>query len=168
MTNTINPADEALKEVQNEKAIDDQVNQALSLEKETAASDQIAETLANLQAIIERSANQLVDVETKLKEKRQMLKNIFDNDEKLAEAENKVATISKELKERKTEISNNSQAVSLKLQIGEVNQEKKEIEEALSNHLVNYHQLTGSTSFDTADGDQWDFSIRAKVHPRKN
>lgn len=168
MTNTINPADEALKEVQDEKAIDEQVNQALSLEKETAASDQIAETLANLQAIIERSANQLVDVETKLKEKRQMLKNIFDNDEKLAEAENKAANVSKELKERKTEISNNSQAVSLKLQIAEVNQEKKEIEEALSNHLVNYHQLTGSTSFDTADGDQWDFSIRAKVNPRKN
>lgn len=168
MSDNINPADEALKQVQTEKQVEDSVNQALDLEKEAAASDQLAETLANLQALIERHAHNLIDVESKLKEKRQMLKNVFDNDEKLSEVENTVAEASKALKERKTQITNDGQVVSLKLQIAEVNQEKKEIEEALSNHLVNYHQLTGSTSFDTADGDQWDFSIRAKVKPKKS
>ena len=138
-------------------------NEAFDIAKETADSNRIAETLSALQGIIERNAHELQNVEHELKEKRQMLKNIFDNDTTLHEAEEQAQTANKKAKERKTEISNNSQAVSLKLQIAEINQNKKEIEEALSNHLVNYHQLTGSTSFDTSDGDQWDFSIRAKV-----
>ena len=139
------------------------LTEAFDITKETADSNQIAETLAALQSVIERNANELKNVEHELKEKRQMLKNIFENDSQLAESEQVAQEASKKAKERKAEIQNNSQAVSLKLQIAEINQGKKEIEEALSNHLVNYHQLTGSTSFDTSDGDQWDFSIRAKV-----
>ena len=45
--------------------------------------------------------------------------------------------------------------------------QQKELEETLSNHLVNYHSLTHSNSFDTSDGDQWEFSITAKIKPRK-
>ena len=167
MSEGTNLAEEALKTVQEAEEIESQVDKALNIEKEAADSDQIAETLGNLQGIIERHARQLLDVETKLKEKRQMLKNIFENDEKLNEAETQASAAAQAMKERKAQVSNNSEAVTLKLQVAEINQEKKEIEEALSNHLVNYHQLTGSTSFDTTDGDQWDFSIRAKVKAKK-
>lgn len=144
-----------------------ELNQAFDIARETANSDQIAETLSALQAVIERNALELQNVEHELKEKRQMLKNIFENDSTLAEAEEKAIAASSEVKERKSKLQNDSQAVSLKLQIAESNQQKKEIEEALSNHLVNYHQLTGSTSFDTSDGDQWEFNIRAKVRAPK-
>jgi len=51
--------------------------------------------------------------------------------------------------------------------IGELKEQQKEIEETLSNHLINYHAMTNSKSFDTSDGDQWDFSIKAKIRPRK-
>ena len=57
--------------------------------------------------------------------------------------------------------------VRLKNDIGELNEQKKEIEEALSNHLVNYYQLTNSKSIDTSDGDQREFVIRAKIKPAK-
>lgn len=136
-------------------------------DQELADSDSLAETLASLQRVIERNAEQLDELGTKLKEKRQSLKNVFDNDSQLNEAQEQVATYSSQLKERKSKLQSDPQVTSLKVQIGEINEQKKEIEETLSNHLLNYYQLTNSTSFDTSDGDQWDFTVRAKVRPRK-
>jgi hypothetical protein len=75
----------------------------------------------------------------------------------------KAQVIEQELKEKKAKVTNDPKVVSLKLELAEIAQEKREIEETLSNHLVNYHQLTGSTSFDTSDGDQWEFKIQARV-----
>jgi DNA repair exonuclease SbcCD ATPase subunit len=138
-----------------------------TVKDELAASDQIAETLASLQTVIERNANEMSTLEKQLKEKREMLKNTMDNDQELAQAEAEVKKQSEAAKKRKADLSNQPQAVSLKLEIAELAQNKKEIEEALSNHLVNYHQLTGSTSFDTSDGDQWEFNIKARVKTRK-
>lgn len=134
---------------------------------ELARSNEIAETLSSLQNLIERYANELRRVEEEMKQKRESLKNVFDNDTTLGEAEAKVEAISEEVKVRKSQLQTDPQVTSLKVQIGELNDQKKEIEETLSNHLVNYHQITNSTSFDTSDGDQWDFNIRAKIKARK-
>jgi chromosome segregation ATPase len=137
-------------------------------EAEVAASNEVAETLASLQGLIERQANQLKEVGEELKHKRESLKNIFDNDPQLGEAEAKVEVMTDEVKVRKSQLQTDPQVTSLKVQIGELNEQKKEMEETLSNHLVNYHQITNSTSFDTSDGDQWDFNIKAKIKARKN
>ena len=75
--------------------------------------------------------------------------------------------IQNELKEKKAKISTDPAQVALKLEVAELANNKREIEETLSSHLVNYHQLTGSTSFDTSDGDQWEFKISARVKATK-
>lgn len=134
---------------------------------EVSRSNEVAETLSSLQNLIERYANELRRIGDELKEKRESLKNVFDNDAQLGEAEAKVEAISEEVKTRRSQLQTDPQVTSLKVQIGELNDQKKEIEETLSNHLVNYHQITNSTSFDTSDGDQWDFNIRAKIKTRK-
>ncbi len=134
---------------------------------EVAASDKIAETLSALQGVIERNARELLEVEKTLKEKREMLKGQLENNLEVSEAEAKAKSLMDELKQKKAKVAADPATVSLKLQIAEISQNKKEIEEALSSHLVNYHQLTGSTSFDTTDGDQWEFNIRAKVKAKK-
>jgi len=134
---------------------------------EAEASDQLATTLNSLQNLIEKYANQLTDISGKMKEKRQMLKNVFENDTKLSEVKDQLDTFSTQVKERRSQLQNEPQVTKLKVEIGELNESKKEIEESLSNYLVNYHQLTNSTSFDTSDGDQWDFSIKAKIKARK-
>lgn len=136
-------------------------------DEELASSDDLAETLASLQRVIERSAQELDGLSTKLKEKRESLKNVFDNDSQLSEAKEQVDLHTTQLKERKSKLQADPQVTSLKVQIGEINEQKKEIEETLSNHLLSYYSLTNSTSFDTSDGDQWDFTVRAKVKPRK-
>ena len=134
---------------------------------EVEQSQQIAETLSALQAVIERNARELLEVNETLKQKREMLKSNFESNVELGEAEAKVKALSDEVKQKKAKINASPEMVNLKLEIAEITQNKKDIEETLSSHLVNYHQLTGSTSFDTSDGDQWEFRIQAKVKARK-
>lgn len=140
----------------------------LSTDDEVAQSDQVAQSLLSLQNIIERNAQELERINSDLKHKRESIKNIFENDTDLSLAEQQVQQFNTEVKERKSKLQADPQVTTLKVQVTELSEQKKDLEETLSNHLVNYHALTGSTSFDTSDGDQWDFEIRAKVKTRKN
>jgi chromosome segregation ATPase len=139
----------------------------MNLDDELAASDELATTINSLQNVIERNAENLQKIADELKHKRESMKNVFENDTTLAEAQEQAALYNNQLKERKAKLQTDPQVTSLKVQIGELNEQKKEIEEALSNHLVQYYQLTNSKSFDTSDGDQWEFDVRAKVKARK-
>ena len=138
-----------------------------TIDDETEASNQLADTLASLQNVIERTADLLTQLGSDLKLKRDSLKNIFDNDTQLSEATEQQKEVTQQVKERKSKLQSSPEVTQLKTQIGELNEQKKEIEEALSNHLLNYYQMTNSTSFDTSDGDQWEFNIKAKVKGRK-
>lgn len=135
---------------------------------EVAASNQLAESLSYLQQIIERNAQELNKLKEELKHKQEGLRSVFENDSQLAEAQEQVSVISQQVKERKSQLQNSPQATQLKSHIKELREQKKEIEETLSNHLVNYYSLTNSTSFDTSDGDQWEFQIKARVSSRKS
>lgn len=144
-----------------------QASQSADADNELAESNQLADTLNSLQNLIEKHARELTRIETELKEKRQSLKNVFDNDVQLTEAREEVEKHTQAMKERRVQLQNDPQSTSLKIDVADLNQQKKELEETLSNHLVNYHALTNSTSFDTSDGDQWDFSIKAKIKAKK-
>jgi phage shock protein A len=135
---------------------------------EVTRSEQVAATLNALQGVIERNARELIDLNKNLKEKREMLKSALENNSDINEAVAKAKAVTDQIKQKKAQASNDPAIVNLKLQLAEISQNKKEIEETLSSHLVNYHQLTGSTSFDTTDGDQWEFSISARVKNRKS
>jgi chromosome segregation ATPase len=134
---------------------------------EIAKSNQVAATLNSLQGLIERHAEHLQTIAHEMKGKRESLKNVFENDSQLSEAQEVAKEQTVKVKERRSALGSDPQVTSLKVQIGELNQQKKEIEETLSNHLVSYYSMTNSTSFDTSDGDQWEFSIKAKVRARK-
>ena len=144
-----------------------QASQQAEVKDEVTQSNELAETLTSLQNLIEKHARELTRLEGELKEKRQSLKNVFDNDVQLTEAKEEVDRHTQAMKERKVQLQNDPQSTSLKIDVAELNQQKKELEETLSNHLVNYHALTNSMSFDTSDGDQWDFSIKAKIKAKK-
>lgn len=148
-------------DVVSEKVVDD------NEDPEVTKSNELAETINSLQSLIEKHARELTRLDSELKEKRQSLKNVFDNDVQLIEAKEEVDKHTQQMKERRSQLQSDPQATTLKIDVAELNQQKKEIEETLSNHLVNYHALTNSMSFDTSDGDQWDFSIRAKIKAKK-
>lgn len=133
---------------------------------EVAESNQLAETISSLQNVIERNADLLDETKKKLKQFREEMRSVFENDTALAEAQEQASQFTQQVKEQKTKLQSNPVVTSLQAKIGELNEQKKEIEEALSGHLVNYYQLTNSTSFDTSDGDQREFSIKASVKGR--
>ncbi len=135
---------------------------------EIAASDEIAQTLEYLQNIIERNAEELGRIKGELRNKRESLRSVFENDTTLAEAEEQARQVSAQVKERKVQLKNSPQASQIKTHIADLSEQAKEIEETLSGHLLNYYTLTNSTSFDTSDGDQWEFKIQAKVKARKS
>ena len=51
----------------------------------------------------------------------------------------------------------------LQNKVTEFNAEKKELQEALNNHLLNLFQITGTKTFDMSSGEQREFSIRASL-----
>ncbi len=157
---------------------EDLANQALSASStsspvslddgELDKSNELAETLGSLQNVIERNANELERIKDEMKQKRESLKSVFENDAQLTEAEEQAETISQQVKERRSTLKASPQASSLNTQVAELREQMKEVEETLNNHLLNYFSLTHSMSFDTSDGDQWDFNVRAKLKGKPN
>ncbi len=130
---------------------------------EVTASDQLADTLASLQAVIERNAMELQRINKTLHEKRESLESVLDNDTNLAAAQEALQKQTQEVKQQKSSVMSSPQVVAIKNDIAEMTEQRKEVEETLNTHLLNYYSLTHSTSFDTSDGDQWDFSVTAKL-----
>lgn len=143
------------------------MNDEPTLEEQTRSevekSDQFAETLQALEQVIERHANQLEELKNDLSNRRQMLRDYFANDQTLNEVKEESDQLKKQVKERKSQLENEPQAKELKLKISELKKRRKEIQESLSNHLINHYRLTDSSSFDTSDGNQWEYSIKARV-----
>ena len=133
---------------------------------EVAQSDKLAETLQYLQNLIERNATQLKTVRDELREKRESLQNILENDQELTEAETVAKAQVDAVKQRKATLQSSPESINLKNEVGELREKLHEIEDTLNSHLLNYYQLTNSTSFDTSDGDQWDFTVKAKLKSR--
>lgn len=179
MTDTSLHQDEELLEAGDEapalESGDDLAQQALqassqsALPAKTSANDPAAlqETLTALQNIIERNVNELDRIKEELKVERDSLKNIFENDTKLSEAQEQVSTISQQVKERKSQIQASPEVMQYKTKIADLTEQKKEIEEALNNHLLNFYQVTGAKLIDTSDGKQREFNIRASIKGRK-
>lgn len=149
---------------------EDLANQALGATKsgtteidEVAQSDQIADTLNHLQGVIERNAHQLEELQHQLKEKRESLRAVFESDAKLVEIEEEAKKQNQALVTERARVQSSPTTLALKTQVADLREQQKEIEETLNSHLLNYFQLTNSTSFDTSDGDQWDFKISAKL-----
>lgn len=153
----------------NLQASDDLATQALASVNdgnEVAASDEIAETIISLQNVIERNAEQLDAIKKDLKLIREQLKDVFENDSALSEAQQQATVASSQVKEHRSRLQSDPTVTRLKVELNEKQEQKKDIEEALSDHLVNYFSLTNSKSFDTSDGDQREFVIKASVKGR--
>lgn len=162
----ISPTDVEEQEVS--VTVEETVSASADVDPEVAESNAVADALNSLQTLIERNANELDRLQTEMKQMRESLKNIFENDAILAEAEDVAKQASQQLKERKQQVDNNPEVRQLKLKMSDLKEEMKEIEETLNNHLINLFQMTGSSSFDTSDGDQREFVLRAKVKPKSS
>lgn len=130
-----------------------------------------AETLDATQNLIIRLTQQLEELQQQQRDLKEMLKNIFDNDDALQQAQQIVDEQSKAAKSRKTEISQTPQAIELKTKIADISEDIKMVMESLNTHLLNYYQLTGSKAVDFPGGEEREMVIRArlkKTAPKQN
>ncbi len=134
---------------------------------EVEKSDDFAETLHSLENVIESKARKLMRVKQTMKKKRQMVKDVFENDATFQDVAEQKDEVYQQWRQRKTTLNETPQVKQLKEDLRDMKNDQKDLEESLSNHLINYHQLTNSTSFDTSEGDQWEFKIKAKVKSKK-
>jgi len=122
-----------------------------------------AETLDATQNLIIRLTQQLEDLQKQQGDLKEMLKNIFDNDDALQQAQQIVDEQSKTAKSRKNEIAQTSQVIELKSKIADLSEDLKMVMESLNTHLLNYYQLTGSKAVDFPGGEEREMVIRARL-----
>lgn len=123
--------------------------------------------LHQLEALVSRKVSQIDELKEKLKNFREQVKNIADNDEQLQKAEQAANDTVTAVQKRKAEIRNLPEIRSLRMQTKEVSDELKEVQESLNTHLVNLHQLTGTKEFTTLSGETREFELVAKLKPKK-
>lgn len=121
------------------------------------------ESFQATQNLIMRLGRQQDELSEALKQQREMLSNIFNNDEVIATAQVVADEASSKLKKRKTEIDQTDEAMQLKAKIKDLNEDLKLVKESLNNHLITYFQLTGSMALDLPDGQEREFSLNARL-----
>lgn len=124
------------------------------------------DSLEATQNLAIRLAGQLEGLNASLKNAREMYKNLFANDDRLAELDHEVEKASRAVKTRKLEIQQTKEAVDLKLKIADLSEDVKMVKESLSTHLLNIFQLTGSKDLDLPDGDTVEYNVRAWMKGR--
>jgi hypothetical protein len=122
-----------------------------------------ADTLDATQNLIIRLTQQLEDLQKQQRDLKEMLKNVFDNDDRLQAAQQIVDEQSKTAKTRKTELAQTPQVIELKMKIADMSDDLKMVMESLNTHLLNYYQLTGSKAVDFPGGEEREMIIRARL-----
>lgn len=72
-----------------------------------------------------------------------------------------------EVTKRKKELKESPEAQSIRAKMKEYKEDLRDIEESLSNQLVNLFQITGVKEFETVTGEVREFVIKAKVKAKK-
>lgn len=122
-----------------------------------------AEAYQSVKNIVARKAVQADELKEKLKEYNESLKNVLVNDAELAEAEDKAKEAKVAVVKRKKSLNDSPEVKNLKLKQAEVKEELKDVEDSLSNQLLQLYQITGVKEFETAAGEVREFNIKAKI-----
>lgn len=120
-----------------------------------------------LKSIIQNLSVKLDELREKQKEYRQISKNILDNDSQLSAYEEQAKEAQLQFKKRKKELMESVEAKEAAAKAKEVGEEMRDIQDSLTNHLLNYYQITGVRSFDTPSGDEREFVFNARLKPPK-
>ncbi len=137
------------------------------LASQTVQAEEFGEQLTAIQNIVERYGDQLDELNKKIRDLRESLTNLFENNEELQEAEQKEKAVKTEVTAKKQRIKESPEAVQFQIKIKELLEEANEVKQTVSNHLIRYYQLTGSQVIETASGGEREFSVSARLKGKK-
>lgn len=138
------------------------------LAAQAEGAEAFGESLIALQNVIHRYSGQQDELNKKMKEIRESLKNMFENDEELQKLEAQQKTANTDVKQKKQRIKESPEAVQLQMKLKEFQEEMNEMQQSLSNHLLRYYQMTGSQVIEEADGGEREFNIKARLKAKKS
>lgn len=138
----------------------------LSLAYEPEPTSQ-ASSLHALEGVIRRQSVRLDELRAEVKTLNDQLRSILDNDEELSKAEEEVKVAARKQKERKTALASNAESMQIKFKLKDIKESIKDLEDSLSNHLLNLFQVTGVKEFDTDDGGKREYDVKAKLRGKK-
>lgn len=117
--------------------------------------------------LVTRKTIQADELNTKISELNESLKNILVNDQELSQSEEDAKKAKKAAVSRKATLMNSPEAMSIKVKLQEAKEDLKDIEDALSTQLLTLYQITGVQEFETEEGEVREFVIKAKVKAKK-
>lgn len=147
-----------------------QVNEAAGEATETTAQNQEFDnqTYVAVKGLIQRLSVQLDELKVKQKDYKERLKNIIENDTELSTYEEQAEQATQQFKKRKQEIMERPESREAQAKLKEIAEEMRDIQESLTNNLLVYFQITGTSSFETPDGNEREFKLNARLLPQKN
>lgn len=119
-------------------------------------------------SIISKQANHLQELNKELKLINEQLKSLLENDGQLSESQAEAKELNQKVKTRKTELLETNEAKTLKLKIADLKEERTDLEDSLTNHLLDLYQATGVMEFEDAQGNLWEFNLKARIKAKKN
>ena len=125
------------------------------------------ESVIAVEGLVQRLSEQMDELVNKQKEVGAMLKNIFDNDEELEKAQALAKEAGKTFKERSARLHDTQEVKDLKMKLSEIKDDMKMVQESLDTNLLNYYQMTTTMSFPTPDGNEREYTLKAKLKPKK-
>ena len=126
---------------------------------------QTGQSYEAVKGVIQNLSIKLDELKDKKKEYQQRIKNLLDNDAQLSAYEETAKEAAEAFKKRKQELRDSVEGKEAAAKVKEVGEEIKDIEESLTNHLLNYFQITGTKSFPTPDGEEREFRLKARLLP---
>jgi predicted nuclease with TOPRIM domain len=134
---------------------------------QVAVAEEFGDELISVQGIIRRYSEQQEKLNGEIKERRESIKNLFENNEELQKLEETQKTVNTDVKQKKQRIKESPEAVQLQMKLKELQEEMAEVQQSLSNHLLRYFQMTGSQVIEEADGNEREFSLKARLKGKK-
>ena len=143
---------------------DQNIADAVIVEEKAAFDIQAFEAT---RAIVTRQAQRLEELKKEMKSVTEQVNNMMENDQQLAEDEHQAKEVTQVVKQRKSQILETPEARQLKLKLGDLKEERVDLEDSLSNHLFDLYQTTGVMEFEDLTGNVWEFDIKARLKAKK-
>ena len=118
--------------------------------------------------LIAKQLQLLEKIKQEIKQHRESMQAILDNDPQYGELENQTKEYQNKLKQRKLQLLESQNARKIKLKIAELSDERRDIEESLTAHLLDLYQATGVMEFEDQEGHLWTYQLKARISRSKN
>lgn len=125
-------------------------------------------TLLHLEQMIHGYLSDVERLRKQLKSQKEMFKQSFEQDKDFNEVSEKQKEVKRAHNEVKQRIARTDGVSAVKTKIEELQSEMKDVQQALSDYLNRYSQLTQATSFTGPDGEVLTIVRTAKLVKKKD